>query len=138
MVFFNVYTSALQRYNAPTASQVAAIWLEGNDPQRSFDRSVLVYARGDQPRYIKAYHGCCDPLSYPLFLPRGETGWNRFMPYNDMPTIHGNEIPTVHMETPTSLNVQSIEEPAPAEPTGTGTNTKYNSVFSLPCQQRFS
>lgn len=37
-------------------------------------------------RYIKAYHGCYDPLAYPLFHPRGETGWNKFMPYNDSPT----------------------------------------------------
>jgi len=69
-----------RRYNAPTASQVVAIWMEGNDPQRSFDRSVLVCARGDQPRYIKAYHGCYDPLSYPMYHPRGETGWNQLMP----------------------------------------------------------
>jgi hypothetical protein len=25
-----------RRYNAPTASQVVAIWMEGNDPQRCF------------------------------------------------------------------------------------------------------
>ncbi|KAL6896781.1 hypothetical protein ACP4OV_007353 [Aristida adscensionis] len=83
-----------RRYNAPTASQVAAIWLEGNDPQRSFDRSMIVYAKGDRPHYIRAYHGCYDPLAYPLFFPRGETGWNKFMPYNQLesetPTISGN------------------------------------------------
>uniref|UniRef100_A0A804R7N0 Uncharacterized protein n=1 Tax=Zea mays TaxID=4577 RepID=A0A804R7N0_MAIZE len=45
-----------RRYNAPTASQVAAIWFEGNDPQRSFDRSVIIYATGDRPTCIKAYH----------------------------------------------------------------------------------
>ncbi|KAL6854264.1 hypothetical protein ACP4OV_019167 [Aristida adscensionis] len=83
-----------RRYNAPTALQVAAIWLEGNDPQRSFDRSVIVYAKGDRPHYIRAYHGCYDPLVYPLFFPRGETEWNKFMPYNQLesetPTISGN------------------------------------------------
>ena len=31
--------------------------------------------------YIRAYYGCYDPLSYPLFFPRGETGWNRWMKY---------------------------------------------------------
>ena len=36
-------------------------------------------------RYIKAYHGCYDPLAYPLLNARGETGWNKFMPYNDTP-----------------------------------------------------
>jgi len=92
-----------RRYNAPTASQVAAIWMEGNDPQRSFDRSVLVYARGDRPRYIKAYHGCYDPLSYPVYHRRGETGWNKFMPYNDTPTIQ-------EPETPAPANVQPMDD----------------------------
>uniref|UniRef100_I1Q7F0 Helitron helicase-like domain-containing protein n=1 Tax=Oryza glaberrima TaxID=4538 RepID=I1Q7F0_ORYGL len=72
-----------RRYNAPTASQVAAIWLEGDDPMRTFDRHVLVHAKGDKPCYIKAYHGCYDPLAYPLFNPNGETGWNLKMPYDD-------------------------------------------------------
>jgi len=74
------------RYNAPTVSQVAAIWSDGNDPQRCFDRSVLVYARGGHPCYIKEYHGCYDPLAYPLFNPKGETGCNKFMSYNDTMT----------------------------------------------------
>lgn len=54
-------------YNAPTTSQVAAIWVEGNDPQSHFDRNIMVYGVSDRPQYIKAYHGCYDPLSYPLF-----------------------------------------------------------------------
>jgi hypothetical protein len=73
------------RYNAPTTSQVAAIWTDGDDPQRCFDRSVIVYPKGEKMRYIKAYHGCYDPSAYPLLNPKGETGWNKFMPYNDSP-----------------------------------------------------
>ncbi|KAL6847111.1 hypothetical protein ACP4OV_022964 [Aristida adscensionis] len=88
-----------RRYNASTVSQVAAIWLEGSDPQRSFDRSVIVYSKGDRPRYIRAYHGCYDPLAYPLFFPRGETGCNKFMPYNQPES-----------ETPASTNVELMEE----------------------------
>jgi hypothetical protein len=34
-----------RRYNVPTASQIAAIWMEGNNSQRCFDRSVVVYGR---------------------------------------------------------------------------------------------
>lgn len=63
-----------RRYNVPTASQVAAIWVEGNNPQNCFDRSVVVYGRANKPRYIKAYTGCYDLLSYPLFFPNGEVG----------------------------------------------------------------
>ena len=41
-----------RRYNAPTTSQVAAIWVEGSDPQKTFDRSVIVYGKGERPLYI--------------------------------------------------------------------------------------
>ncbi|KAL6873446.1 hypothetical protein ACP4OV_013528 [Aristida adscensionis] len=67
-------------YNAPTASQVAAIWVEGNDPQSHFERGIMVYGKSGQRQYIKAYHGCYDPLSYPLFFPNGEIGWNLNIP----------------------------------------------------------
>ena len=90
-----------RRYNAPTTSQVAAIWVEGSDPQNSFDRSVVVYGKtGNRPLYIRAYYGCYDPLSYPLFFPRGEIGWNRWMPYIGLPdaTTQGS----VHDSAPQS------------------------------------
>jgi hypothetical protein len=67
-------------YNAPTASQVAAIWVEGSDPRGHFDRSIMVYGISDRPQDIKAYHGCYDPLSYPLLFPNGEVGWNFNLP----------------------------------------------------------
>ncbi|XP_071685017.1 uncharacterized protein [Lolium perenne] len=70
-----------RRYNVPTASQVAAMWVEGSDPQNTFDRQVVVHGKGDRPIFIRAYYGCYDPLAYPLFFPRGETGWNRRIPY---------------------------------------------------------
>lgn len=66
-------------YNAPTTSQVAAIWVEGNNPQGHFDRSIMVYGKSSDPQYVKAY-GCYDPLSYPLFFPNGEVGWNLNIP----------------------------------------------------------
>lgn len=108
----NSFISAITRYNAPTVSQVAAIWTEGNDPQRTFDRSVLIYAKGERPCYIKAYHGCYDPLSYPLFFPRGETGWNQFMPYNCAPYESAE-----HYETPPP-NPPNIEPSSSVPPSG--------------------
>lgn len=64
-----------RRFNAPAMEQVAAIWQDGTDNERRFTRSIVIYANSGQPHYIRAYHGCYDPLSYPLFYPRGETGW---------------------------------------------------------------
>ena len=76
-----------RRYNAPTASQVAAMWVEGSDPENTFDRQVIVYGKGGRPIFIRAYYGCYDPLAYPLFFPSGETGWNRWMPYDEAPSV---------------------------------------------------
>jgi hypothetical protein len=36
--------------------------------------------KSDKPQYIKAYQGCYDPLSYPLFFPNGGVGWNLNIP----------------------------------------------------------
>jgi len=78
--------------------------MEGNDPHRCFDRSVVVYGRTDcRLQYIRAYHGCYDPLAYPLYNPRGETGWNKFMPYSADPVTQ----PSV---TPASTNVNYRDE----------------------------
>ena len=29
---------------------------------------------------IRSYNGCYDPLSYPMFFPRGELGWHIDIP----------------------------------------------------------
>ena len=41
-----------RRYNAPTTSQVAAIWVEGSDPKNCFDRSVVVHGKKETAPYI--------------------------------------------------------------------------------------
>jgi hypothetical protein len=43
----------------------------------------MVYGISGEPQYIKAYHRCYDPLSHPLFFPRGEAGWNKRILYAD-------------------------------------------------------
>ncbi|TVU14783.1 hypothetical protein EJB05_38276, partial [Eragrostis curvula] len=70
-----------RRYNAPTVSQVTAIFMPGTDPQHVFERSVMVCGLVDKSVYIRAYHGCYDPLSYPLFFPGGEAVWNKGIQY---------------------------------------------------------
>uniref|UniRef100_A0A453CJP8 Helitron helicase-like domain-containing protein n=1 Tax=Aegilops tauschii subsp. strangulata TaxID=200361 RepID=A0A453CJP8_AEGTS len=52
-----------RRYNVPISSEVAAIWVEDSELCKYFERS-----------------GCYDPLSYPLFFPRGEIGWHPEIP----------------------------------------------------------
>jgi hypothetical protein len=65
-----------RRYNTPTVSQVAAIWEEGSDTAKQFERSIMVCGTSGEPQYVKAYHRCYEPLLYPLFFPCGESGWN--------------------------------------------------------------
>jgi hypothetical protein len=55
------------------------MWVEGSDPQITFDRQVIIMAKESTLDLSEAYYGCDDPLLYPLFFPR-ETGWNRWMP----------------------------------------------------------
>ena len=75
-----------RRYNAPRMDQVAAIWMDGNDPRPLFSRSIIIYGTEDRPHYIRAYHGCYGPLAYPLLLPSGETGWeDKQTKYQDPP-----------------------------------------------------
>ncbi|XP_076940460.1 uncharacterized protein LOC143609647 [Bidens hawaiensis] len=56
-------------YNRPTTSEVAGIWVEGNDNITSYKRSIVVYGRYEYSQTIQPYFGCYDPLSYPLFFP---------------------------------------------------------------------
>ena len=75
-----------RRYIAPRMDQIAAIWVDGNDPQQRFSRSIIIYGSEDRPHYIRAYHGYYDPLAYPLLSPSGETGWeDKKIEYRDPP-----------------------------------------------------
>ena len=75
-----------RRYNAPGMDQVAATWMDGNDPQQRFSRSIIIYGSEDRPHYIRAYHGCYDPLDYPVLCPSGETGCgDKKIDYQDPP-----------------------------------------------------
>jgi hypothetical protein len=39
-----------------------------------------VYDKNNCPTRVQCYHGCYDPLAYPLLLPNGETGWHNEIP----------------------------------------------------------
>ncbi|KAK9071610.1 hypothetical protein SSX86_008039 [Deinandra increscens subsp. villosa] len=79
-VTLNASTELDQRvYNRPTTSEVAGIWVEGNDNITSYKRSIVVYGRSEHNQTIQHY-GCYDPLSYPLFSPNGEEGLHPNIP----------------------------------------------------------
>ncbi|KAI0497090.1 hypothetical protein KFK09_023418 [Dendrobium nobile] len=63
-------------YNAPTVSQVAAIWIEG-DSTSFIERDIILTSHSGTYRKIKHYFGCYDPLQYPILFPNGEVGWHQ-------------------------------------------------------------
>lgn len=69
-----------RRYNLPISSEVAAIWVEGSELANRFKRSITLYGNNNERHSIQATQGCYDPLSYPLFFPRGELGWHPNIP----------------------------------------------------------
>jgi hypothetical protein len=74
-----------RRYNLPISSEVAAIWVEGSDLANRFKRSITLYGNNNERYNIQPTQGCYDPLSYPLFFPKGELGWHLNLPKRDVP-----------------------------------------------------
>ena len=64
-------------YNAPSASQVAGIWIENSDTNQLAERDIIIYSHSGNSHKIKHYFGCYDPLQYPLLFPYGDSGWHR-------------------------------------------------------------
>ena len=67
-------------YNKPTESQVAALWVEGEENGENSHCNIQVYTCGGSPRNIEQYYGCYDPLEYPLMFSFGELGWYQGIP----------------------------------------------------------
>jgi hypothetical protein len=76
-ISLNLYPQKDQRtYNLLVASEAAAVWVEGQGLLRQFDREVCLHQNNQQITRIQSYNASYDPLSYPLFFPRGEPWWH--------------------------------------------------------------
>ncbi|KAG6628131.1 hypothetical protein CIPAW_15G180000 [Carya illinoinensis] len=64
-------------FNAPTSSQVAAIWVENEDADQLKGRDICVFSHSGGSHIVQYYFGCYDPLQYPLLFPLGDTGWHQ-------------------------------------------------------------
>ena len=67
-------------YNKPTSSQVAALWIEGEDNSQTGKRDIRVHTHSGTSKNIQYYYGCYDPLQYPLMFPFGDLGWHQGIP----------------------------------------------------------
>ncbi|KAL7238543.1 hypothetical protein ACSBR2_004602 [Camellia fascicularis] len=65
-------------YNAPSASQFVAIWVE-EESTNNKTRDIFVHKKSSGSQRVMHYHGCYDLLQYPLLFPYGEIGWHRNM-----------------------------------------------------------
>ncbi|XP_042952259.1 uncharacterized protein LOC122289344 [Carya illinoinensis] len=64
-------------YNAPTSSEVAAIWVEDDTLEQVTPRDIFVYNHVGGSHIVQYYFGCYDPLQYPLLFPFGDIGWHQ-------------------------------------------------------------
>jgi len=70
-----------RRYNAPTANEVAAVFV-GENGMPSANIAVQVYHRnGSKLEVIPMTNPVCDPLCYPILFPQGELGWQAGIPH---------------------------------------------------------
>ncbi|KAG5525404.1 hypothetical protein RHGRI_031907 [Rhododendron griersonianum] len=65
-----------RQYNLPTASQVAAIVVGGDEAGLISGRDIVVQCIGGRLLNIQDIVGFYDPLQYPLLLPYGTYGWD--------------------------------------------------------------
>ena len=61
-------------------SEVPAVWVEGSECHGQFEHSVLLQGKDRSIHDICSYNVCYNPLSYPLFFPRGELRWHNCIP----------------------------------------------------------
>ena len=80
-----------RKYNRPLSSEVAAIWVEGTDLAKRFDRRITLCGNDNQRHSIHVTPGSYGPLSYPLFYPRGELGWHPKLPKRALGRLCNNQ-----------------------------------------------
>ncbi|KAH7851020.1 hypothetical protein Vadar_006182 [Vaccinium darrowii] len=65
-----------RQYDLPTASQVAAIIVGGDEAALIKGRDIAIQPFGGNLRYIQDIVGFYDPMQYPFLLPYGTYGWD--------------------------------------------------------------
>lgn len=73
----------MRRFNAPTVrTEVAAIFV-GDNGEPPAKRDICIYPKGDVCQNISPLNQWCDPMTYPLLFPRGESGWHAEMVHDE-------------------------------------------------------
>ncbi|GAA0145225.1 hypothetical protein LIER_05469 [Lithospermum erythrorhizon] len=65
-----------RRYNKPTSTEVAGIWIEDESCEANSELwDIRVYTKSRRIHRVQYYYGCYDPLQYVLIFSNGEPGW---------------------------------------------------------------
>ena len=85
-----MFLRSLRNFESVSASQIAAVWAEGNDLEGKYARKIVVHGEREKncqrENTIKSTHrvhphyGCYNALQYLLLFPLGENGWHRNIP----------------------------------------------------------
>ena len=74
-----------RRYNAPTVTEVAAVYVQNAADEYLPRQYVAVQYPGGNPVYLNETDPKCDPLCYPLLRPYGDPGWHSNMEKHQLP-----------------------------------------------------
>ena len=67
------------RYNCPTSNEISVVFksIDGAPPSdRDIRGHLLISTRGKRFIQIDPNKSMCDPMTYPLLFPNGDSGWN--------------------------------------------------------------
>jgi hypothetical protein len=79
MLIHNDKTQDQRRYNNPTNNEIGVVFksVDGAPPSdRDIRGHLLIPPRGRRFIEIDPNKSMCDPMSYPLLFPNGDSGWN--------------------------------------------------------------
>jgi len=80
MVIHADQTQDSRRYNAPSASEVAAIMVGNGHDLNASNRDIILRMRDGGLQRISETHPSYDPLHYVLLFPQGDDGWHVDIP----------------------------------------------------------
>ncbi|CAG8678542.1 16635_t:CDS:2 [Dentiscutata erythropus] len=63
-------------YNKPTASQVAAICVEGDEPIEYIKRDIVIQSWSQGLQRVSELSRTYDPMQYPFLFPKSDYGWH--------------------------------------------------------------
>uniref|UniRef100_UPI00358FB219 uncharacterized protein n=1 Tax=Myxine glutinosa TaxID=7769 RepID=UPI00358FB219 len=70
-----------RRYNIPTADEIAAVFVSGQDGEPPANRDFQVHLHDQGLHNLSPLSSHIDPMTYPILFPHGEPGWMINMPH---------------------------------------------------------